>query len=357
MLIRVAHATVLAAAIGAGACTDPAPAPVAIVPLRQTDPVPHDADDPAVWVNPQNPARSLIVGTNKVAAPDGGLYVFDLSGRFLTAVRGLDRPNNVDIEYGLQTRGGRVDIAVTTERLQHRLRVFRISEQGLDPIDGGYGIPVLAGEQGERAEPMGIALYRRPADDAFFAIIAPKNGGATGYLWQYRLTVDPATHLVRGSLVRRFGRYSGTAEIEAVAVDDAAGYVYYSDELYGVRKWHADPDHPDADTEQAVLGADGFKRQREGIAVVPTGARDGFVVVSDQIEGGSELRIFRRTPDASGHAVVAVVATQADSTDGLEVVPSGLPGDFTGGLLVMMNSRGRNFQLYRWADVVKQLGR
>ena len=31
-------------------------------------------------------------------------------------------------------------------------------------------------------------------------------------------------------------------EIEAVAVDDAPGYVYYADEGNGTHKYHADPD-------------------------------------------------------------------------------------------------------------------
>jgi hypothetical protein len=49
--------------------------------------------------------------------------------------------------------------------------------------------------------------------------------------------------------------------------------------------------------------------------------------------------------------------TSADSTDGLEIVPSGLDGDFARGLLIMMNSRDRNFQLYGWDDVAKGIRR
>ena len=92
---------------------------------------------------------------------------------------------------------------------------------------------VLAGEQGEAAMPMGIALYKRPRDGAIFAIVAPKTGGRDRYLWQYRLTAS-ANGIVSGALVRRFGNYSGTSEIEAVAVDDELGYVYFADEDYGI---------------------------------------------------------------------------------------------------------------------------
>ena len=118
--------------------------------------------------------------------------------------------------------------------------------------------------------PMGIAHYRRAHDGASFAIVAPKAGGTTNYLAEYRLTFDSAAGVVRGALVRRFGDFSGVGEIEAVAVDDALGYVYYADEEHGIRKWHADPDHPDATRELAVFGRAGFKMQREGIAIVAT---------------------------------------------------------------------------------------
>lgn len=351
----VAFLGVAALILGAALIGDPwaAAALPRIVPVMETASVQDDADDPAIWVDPAEPSRSLLVGTNKVAAPGGALVVFNLRGEIVQTVAGLDRPNNVDVEYGLMTAAGPVDIAVTTERLQHRLRVFQIQPAGLAPLDNGQGIAVLDGEEGERREPMGIALYRRPRDGAVFAIVAPKNGDRTRYLWQYRLSVDAATGNVGGTLVRRFGNYSGTAEIEAVAVDDELGYVYYSDELFGIRQWHADPDHADAGREVTVFGRDGFTQQREGIAIVRTTSGRGFIVVSDQIDGATELRIYRR--EGAEHGLVAAVRTQADSTDGLEVVTSGLADSFPGGLLAMMNSRGRNFQLYRWQDVARLL--
>jgi 3-phytase len=212
-----------------------------VVPsFRSTAQVPNDPDDPALWVHPGDPARSLILGTDKMAVT-GGLYVFRLDGTVMQAITPIDRPNNVDVEYGLPVGGRTVDIAVVTERKQRRLRVFAI------PADGGMlydvapgGIPVLGGQEGEAGEPMGVALYKRPRDGAIFAIVAPKTGAATDYLWQYRLRA--AGSRVEGQLVRRFGAFSrqGAApgeigEIEAVVADDDRGYVYYADERFGVR--------------------------------------------------------------------------------------------------------------------------
>jgi 3-phytase len=44
----------------------------------QTDPLPHksDADDPAIWIHPTDPAQSLILGTDK----QGGLHSYNIDG-------------------------------------------------------------------------------------------------------------------------------------------------------------------------------------------------------------------------------------------------------------------------------------
>jgi 3-phytase len=322
-------------------------------PVRQTEAVPHDADDPAIWVASGDPGKSLILATDKVERR-GGLHVFGLDGKLRQVITPLDRPNNVDVEYGLPMGARKVDIAVLTERKQHRLRVFEI------PADGGplrdlapSGIPVFQNQTGEASEPMGIALYRRPKDGAIFAIVSRKSGGATQYLWQYRLEAA-ANGSVKGTLVRRFGNFSKRGEIEAVAVDDALGYVYYSDERFAIRKWHADPDHPKADQELAVFAQEGYQGDREGLAVYVGVDGTGYLVSSDQVAGGSRLWLYRRegTPgDPHNHReAVAVIPTMADATDGLEVVRQSLPG-FPRGLLVMMNSGPRNFLFYGWQDV------
>lgn len=354
----------------AAACTRPAvdesgppqvPTPNVATPVVETAPVSADADDPAVWTHPSDPAQSLIVGTDKVAG-SGGLYVFDLNGRVRQVVGPLDRPNNVDIEYGLALGGASADIVVTTERKQHRLRVYRVGAGNtpLEEVSVPGGLRVLEGAEGEASEPMGIALYRRPGDGAVFAIVSPKTGETTNYLWQYRLE-DDGQGRVAARFVRRFGAFSRVGaepgevgEIEAVVVDDALGYVYYADERFGIRKYHADPDHPDAARELAIFGRHGYQGDREGLAVYAQADGTGFIVSVDQVPGSSRLRFYRREgTDGDPHdhrEIVHEVVTASDSTDGLEVVSSPLPG-FPLGLAVLMHSAGRNFHVYRWEDL------
>jgi len=282
--------------------------------------------------------------------------VYGLDGKIRQTIAGIDRPNNVDIEYGLMLQGQPVDIAVTTERLKSRLRIFRIPPGGgpLTDISAGGGAPILGGETGELAEPMGIALYRRPRDGAIFAIIAPKNGPRQGYLRQYGIEDDGSGN-VRAVQVRRFGNFSGTKEIEAVAVDDALGFVYYADEGGGIHKWHADPGHPDAGRELAHFGLTEFAGDREGIAIYARPDGTGYVVCTDQIAGNTHYHFYKREGGPAGphdHSqLLKCVRGGADSTDGIEITSTPLGARFPAGLLVAMNSGPKNFLVFKWEDV------
>lgn len=329
-----------------------------------TAPVSSDPDDPAIWIHPKDAAKSLILGTDK-AAVTGSLHVFDLDGRVKQTIAPLDRPNNVDVEYGVRFGKGRVDIAVVTERLQHRLRVYAIPADGGALVDlAPNGIGVLAGQTGEASEPMGVAVYKRSRDGAVFAIVAPKTGATVDYLWQYSL--QELGNVMTGSLVRRFGTFSGrgasaldAGEIEAVVVDDELGYVYYADEAAGIRKWQADPENPLANRELAVLGITGYAGDREGLAIYTQPGGRGFLISSDQIDGGTRIKIYRREGEPGrphDQPPIATLDTTADATDGLDAVSRPLPG-FPKGFLVMMNSRPRNFLVFDWAAIASRLPR
>lgn len=311
-------------------------------PRVVTEPTRYDTDDPAIWINSADPAKSLVVGTDKNS--DGALYVYDLAGRIVRVVSGLQRPNNVDIVCGIGLAGVPADIAVTTERERQRLRVYRLPDMAC--VDRG-DLVVFDGDT-QRA-PMGIALYRRPRDGAVFAIVGGKSGPAEGYLGQYRLADDGSGHITM-RLVRQFGAYSGRKEIEAIAVDAELGYVYYSDETCGVRKYRVDPDAPDANAELALFATSGFAGDHEGISIYKHADGTGYILVSDQ--QANRFQIFPREGEPGHphkHEVVKIVDVAAMESDGSEVTATALPG-FPGGLFVAM-STDRTFHYYAWADI------
>ena len=329
----------------------------AIKPAAVTEKVKHDTDDPAIWINPEDPSKSLIIGTDK--DDDGALYVYDLDGKIIEekTVSNLKLPNNVDVEYGIILNGIATDIAVTTERLANKIRVYSLPD--MKEIDNG-GIEVFEGE--DLNAPMGISLYNRPSDGNIYAIVGRKKGPSTGYLWQYLLE-DDGNGNVKGTKVRSFGNYSGFKEIESIAVDDQLGYVYYSDEQIGVRKYHADPDAPEADKELGIIYTQDYLKDNEGISIYNTDDKTGYILVSDQ--NASRFRIYSREgtpaeidedPEDSVparphlHKLLKIVDVSTLRSDGSEVTNVALGNKFPTGLFVAM-SDDRTFQLYHWSDI------
>ncbi|MGF6850240.1 3-phytase [Chitinophaga sp. W3I9] len=310
-----------------------------IQPAIITEPVKFDSDDPAIWVNPQNPAQSLVIGTDKSA--QGALYVFDLEGKIKQIVPNLQRPNNVDIAYGLLLNGKRIDYAVTTERITHKLRFYSLPD--MQPIDDG-GIPAFEGETGTQfRDLMGVAVYTNKKNE-HYVIAGRKTGPQDGtYLWQYRIS-DNGAGKIKATLVRKFGHYSGKKEIEAIAVDNQAGYVYYSDEQYGVRQYYADPEK--GNEELTVFGTTGFTEDHEGISIYKTSSTKGYILVSDQ--GANKFHIFNRA--GTTHMLLKTVKVSASHSDGSDMVNVPLNNTFKHGLFVVM-SDDRTFHYYRWEDI------
>jgi 3-phytase len=244
---------------------------------------------------------------------------------------------------------------VVTERLQHRLRIFRVTADGVSDVTGRTQI---VGE-GDAAAPMGISLYRRPGDGAIFAIVAPKTGPRTGYLSQYRLEADGAGQ-VNASFVRSFGRFSGTGEIEAVAVDDAPGIRLlrrrrrrHSQILRGPgscqsigKSWRIS-DSPDSRlTARESRSTPGMTAPVTYFVQTNSRTTANITCTGERGEPG-------RPHDHS--KLLKIVRGGADSTDGLEVSSRPLGAQFPKGMMVAMNSGGRNFLLYRWEDISKLL--
>jgi 3-phytase len=318
--------------------------------------LPDDPDDPAIWVNAADPSQSLLFGTVKVAKPIGALAIFNLDGSIRQTIGGLDRPNNVDVEYRLDLDATPTDIAVITERLGRQLRIFAIPRDGGQVREITSSTPIVLDAPGDQGAPMGIALYRRPRDGAIFALVAPKAGPTRNYLWQFRLA-DDGTGRVGGTFVRRFGNFSGTGEIEAMTVDDELGYVYYADEVTGIHKWHADPDAPGADQELALFGTTGYLQDREGLGIYRQANGTGLIVSVDQLPNDSIVHVYKREGEPGRphdhSAVVQTFRLGADGTDGLDVTSAPLGPRFPEGLLIMMNSKAKNFLIADWRDIEK----
>lgn len=316
-----------------------------LIPVIVTEKVNEDSDDPAIWIHPTDPSQSLIIGTDK-GGDDviGGLYVFNLEGKIDTTktVR-LQRPNNVDVAYGLDINGKKTDIAVCTERNTNSIRVFSLP--GMEIIDQG-GIPVF--EDDTLRSPMGISLYTDQNTQQIYAIVGRKWGPKSQYLYQYLLYAD-SLNTVRGKLVRKFGQFSGQKEIEAIAVDNELGFVYCSDEGVGVRKYYAHPDS--SGTELALFATEGIADDHEGLSIYKADDGTGYILLSDQ--QANQFHIFPREGSKGQphhHPLLKIIKTSTDESDGSEVTNVSLNDTFRSGLFVAMSTDG-TFQLYNWEQI------
>lgn len=315
---------------------------VEVFPELVSDTVSFDTDDPAIYYNRKNPAKSLIIGTDKGGKTgQGGIYVFDIFGKNMVQknLLGINRPNNIDVAYGLIGNGkGKIDIAVCTERNTNKIRVIKLPD--LQLVDAG-GIEVFEGEI--QRSPMGVALFTDEKTQQIYAIVSRKDGPLQGYLFQYLLYEDDRG-IVRGKLVRKFGQYSGLKEIESIAVDNELGFVYYSDETVGVRKYYAHPDS--SGKELALFARTGFTEDHEGISIYKTSAKKGYILVSDQ--QANQFHIFRREgelADKHKHELIKIIKTQTNESDGSEIISYKLNKRFKNGLFVAM-SNNKTFQFY-----------
>lgn len=312
-----------------------------LIPDVVTDFTKYDTDDPAIWVNPSDITQSLVIGTDKDS--DGGLYIYDLKGNIINIVSGLKRPNNVDVAYGMMVGDSLIDIAVATERETNSIRVFSLPD--MKALDNG-GIPVFV-DQAQRA-PMGIALYTQKdstGNNQIYAIVSRKEGPSEGYLFQYLLKSD-SLGVVYGELIRQFGKYSGKKEIESVAVDNELGYIYYSDEQTGVRKYHADPAL--GNEELALFADSGFKEDNEGISIYNTTENTGYILVSNQSKN-SFMVYPREGTDGNQHQhpLIAEIPVKATQSDGSDVSNLNFGEPFIEGIFVAM-SDDKTFHFYDW---------
>jgi len=324
---------------------------IKIFPKVATGAVKADADDPAIWIHPTDPALSVIIGTDKDSA-EGGLYVWNLQGRQLQFIP-IARPNNVDVRHSMQLGTRTVDIAVTQECRNRRLRVFEINPQNglLTDITTSAGIATP-----ELEAPYGLCLYRRKHDGAMFVIASSRAGKSATSLHQYQLS-DDGQGKVQGKYVRAFGHNTIEDKVEGLVADDELGYVYAADEEAAVRKYHADPAGGNDQALAVFASDDGIKGDREGLALYRCDEQTGYLLLSSQKgKKYSSLKVYRRegeVGDPHEHKLLMTLDTiGSNETDGLEVTHHGIQGQFPHGFIVKHDSPGRRFQLYSWQDLM-----
>jgi 3-phytase len=321
----------------------------------QTDHVPSDgdaADDPAIWVHPDEPEKSLVLGTDKL----GALHVYDMDGRERQVVGDGLRPNNVDVLYGFTLGGRQVDLAVAECRSPKALgvKVWRIDpgERKLHDVtaagDGAGVIRVFGGH-----EPYGSCTYRSAVTGKGYFFVGVKEGRVE----QYEL-LDAGGGKVSAKRVRGL---KVSSIVEGCVADDELGVVYIGEEQVGIWKFPAEPDGGVQGKLIAKVGEHGLTADVEGLTLYRAAGGKGYLIASSQ--GSNTFKVYERggenrfllTIDPAGGKIDDV-----SDTDGVAVTNRPTSKQFPRGVLVVQDGEtpgGRqNFKLYAWEDIAAGAG-
>jgi 3-phytase len=319
------------------------PTAISVTAAVETEGTGGDADDPAIWVNPDNPAQSLILGTDKEA----GLFVFGLDG----AERAFlpdGRLNNVDLRP-FRMNGAEVGLAGASRRDDDTLVFYVIDAAGVRRAEP-FAHPALSDAVPEAKNIYGFAM----AQDGLgtYALVNFKSG----HVLQYR--IEEAAGQLKLTLARHW--QVGT-QPEGMVSDDAAGHIYVGEEDVGIWRFPLDPAAPATPLAVAGIPSDCLPRDDvEGLAIHDS-PKGRYLVASAQ--GIHRAALFRLDGDALPvcTALVEVAAGAVDGvteTDGLDVVSAALPGH-PEGVLVMMDDQNSgyttNFKVIDWAGIAAAL--
>ncbi|WP_341209728.1 phytase [uncultured Sphingomonas sp.] len=335
-------ALLLAGCATATPVTPPTPdtAPT-VAATAETDPVDtaaDAADDPAIWRNPRDPAKSLVIGTDKQA----GIHVYDLTGK-RRSFTPFARLNNVD----LRDLGARVIVAASDRAdLAHgHVALFTLdtARATLVPL-GRY--PSGAGEA------YGMCLWRRTRDGALFGFVVMKDGRID------QVAIDLAAAAPRVTTVRSMKL---TTQAEGCVADDRTGLLYVAEEDVGIWRFAADPDAPTTATPVTQVDGKTLVADAEGLALAPRGRSGGFLVVSSQ--GDNKYTLYR-LPDVTFAGYFRIGGGTIDGTsdtDGIELALGDFGPDYPAGLFVAQDGDNapdtQNFKYVSWTKVLKALKR
>ena len=324
---------------------------VTVSPSVETEPVKSygdAADDPAIWVHPDDAAQSMIIGSQK----QHGINVYALDGSLLQSLAD-GRINNVDLRYGFSLQGKPVDIVAGTNRTTDSISIY-----GVNPVtrtlenlaDGVIATGML--------DPYGLCMYRSPKTGSFYVFV----NDTDGLVKQFELR-DNGSGRVAAESVREFKIETQT---EGCVADDETGVLYVGEEDVGIWKYSAEPDGGE-DRSMVDSTEDGnITDDVEGLSIYYAANGEGYLIASNQ--GADSYAVYERSGENRFIGLFHVVADEAtgidgaSETDGLDVTSANLGPAFPNGVFVVQDGRNitpderQNFKLVPWERIARAMG-
>lgn len=296
--------------------------PAAVETAPVTDHTGDRADDAAIWRNPDDPARSLIISTDKKA----GIAIHDLEGRLLRFQAAGDL-NNVDLRSGVPIAGRSGTLVAASDRSDKKrpvLRLFRLdpSAPALVPL----GDVAMAG-----GEAYGLCLYRH--GDRVDAFMVYEEGVVE------QIALDLSGARATGTAVRRYDLGSRS---EGCVADDRTGKLYVAEDKVAIWQFDAVSDRPMIPVKVAAVDGATLHKDAEGLAILPRGNDGGLLFASSQ---GSNSYTIYRLPAGQFVGSFRVAGGSLDGTedtDGIALQPGNFGPAFPRGLFVAQDGKNED---------------
>jgi len=332
---------------------------------NRTIQIPPDADDIAIWVHPSENEKSFVIGTQKEA----GYSIYDVSGQTLADVNPGDvRYNNVDVVYGFDMKGEKIDIAVFTDRMYDQFVIFKITDSApyLTNITDASSQTLFGGDAGEDTA-YGSTVYKSPTTGKVYAYATQNDKNKVS---QFELVVNGDK--IGWNKVRDMILLSGDDDehAEGMVVDQEYGTLYIAQEEVGIYKTSAEPNGPTGLGEDTMIAEEGdynLREDIEGMTLYYKSDGNGYLVVSSQ--GSSTFAVFDRISNdyILGFAIVdsGNKVDGSEDTDSLDVVNGVFGPIFEKGVLIAQDGQdtsddpadiGTNFKWVRWEDIAEVTG-
>ena len=317
---------------------------VVLTPDGETDPVKSSfdaADDPAIWINKEDPSKSLLLGSDK----QRGIEVYNLDGDNIRSHK-LGNINNIDIRYDFRIQNETFDIIAGTNASSNTIDIFRLYPTGEltklngAPIKPKFGI-------------YGFSLYLSNSTGNYYAFVTGHNGEVE----QYRLLTSASK--VIGRLIRNFKLSS---KAEGMVVDDDLGNIYIAEESVGIWRFKAEPGkyYGAQKTDQGTLICsvkDGhLTPDVEGLTIYKAGDHQGYLLASSQ--GDNSYALYHRR---GNNEYIGSFTMGTHETDGIEATNYNLGEKYPHGLLMVQDGTNKwpkhqNFKMISWTKIADAFG-
>jgi len=287
------------------------------------------ADDPAIWVNPEDPSLSLVFGTNK----KGGLAAYTLAGKE-DAYYALGKVNNVDILYNFPVRDTFLTLLGCTNRTSQSVDLFEVNSDG---SLRAFKSETFLSDTTRVDDIYGFCFASDTESNAYYLLYNGKNG----LMRQYGIKAVSTDSLYLE--LEREVAFDG--QTEGMVADERHGRLYVGQENLGVYELSLSPDS----TRKVLIPmstADNNPSIRydvEGLTLYQEGDKSWLLVSS---QGNFSYAVFDLSNEAKYIGSFKIVDGEAtdgvEETDGLDIVSDSLNPRFPQGILVLQD--GFNYE-------------